>query len=139
MAETIQVTEKMAKFVDWAHEKGEEEIRRLINERLAMLKEECEKNNGYRDSEGFKWDPILEQSERADQWKSGGDCNKCRRLSYCKKQCRANRVLKQVTTPFLYDMYLMDSPEAAMQETAEGLTPEKMLDAMGVEHGKLLN
>lgn len=31
--------------------------------------------------------------ESKDQWKSGGDCNKCRRQPYCKKQCRMNRKL----------------------------------------------
>ena len=28
-----------------------------------------------------------------EQWKSGGDCKACRRRTYCKKQCRENRML----------------------------------------------
>ena len=39
MENTVQVTEKMAAFVDWAYNKGQDEVRRMIRERLAMLKE----------------------------------------------------------------------------------------------------
>ena len=31
------------------------------------------------------------KSESNEQWKSGGDCTKCRRRKYCKKTCAANR------------------------------------------------
>lgn len=27
----------------------------------------------------------------SEQWKSGGQCSICRRKSYCKKQCKANK------------------------------------------------
>lgn len=30
-------------------------------------------------------------NERGDQWKRGGICDMCRRRTYCRKQCRANR------------------------------------------------
>lgn len=135
----MQVTEKMAKFIDWANAKGQEKIARLINERLAMLKEECRLKNGMQDSEGFTWDPLLEPSESADQWKGGGDCNKCRRLGYCKKQCRANRLLKQITTPFLYQMYLDETPDEMVKETAEGMTPDMMLKQFGVEDSHIVS
>ena len=26
-----------------------------------------------------------------EQWKADGDCSKCRRKSYCSKQCKANK------------------------------------------------
>ena len=31
-------------------------------------------------------------AERSDQWKRGGICAMCRRKTYCKTQCRANRL-----------------------------------------------
>ena len=27
----------------------------------------------------------------SDQWKGGGDCRKCRRLKYCKTECKAHK------------------------------------------------
>ena len=40
-------------------------------------------------------------TENNDQWKGDGDCRKCRRAKYCKKQCRAarermNREMRQI-------------------------------------------
>ena len=32
-----------------------------------------------------------ERSSNSDQWKLSGICQLCRRQSYCKTQCRANR------------------------------------------------
>ena len=29
--------------------------------------------------------------ENADQWKLGGDCRACRKKSYCRKPCSANK------------------------------------------------
>ncbi len=135
----MQVTEKMAKFIDWANAKGQDEITRLINERLAMLKEACRLRNGAHDSDGFVWDALLEPNDSTDQWKGGGDCNKCRRLGYCKKQCRANRLLKQVTTPFLYNLYLEDTPEEMVKETADGMTPDMILEQFGVEDSHIVS
>jgi len=137
MAEmTMQVTEKMNAFIQWAASKGQDEIMRMINERLMMLKEECRLNHGMHDSQGFVWNDLLEPSDEPEQWKHGGDCNKCRRLSYCLKKCRANKLLKKITTPFLYEQYLADSPEAAAQEVA-GMTPEQLLEQFGIEDGSL--
>lgn len=137
MAEgTIQVTEKMGRFVDWANEKGQDEIMRMVRERLAMLKEESALKNGMPDNEGFKWDDAMEPNEGNDQWKHGGDCNLCRRLEYCKTQCRANKLLKKITTPFLYDCYLKEHPEEAAKEAAKNLSPEdlaKLVNANAVQ------
>lgn len=134
MAEmTVQVTPKMAGFIQWATEKGQDEITRLVRERLAMLKEECAKNGGMRDSDGFVWNDLLEPSGNPEQWKRGGDCNLCRRQPYCLKQCRANRLLKAITTPFLYELYMNDNPDAAMSEAAKVLTPEMLLKQVGIE------
>lgn len=138
MAEmTLQVSEKMAKFIEWAKSKGQEELTRMIHERLGELKEWDEKNHGMYDMSGFKWDPILEPSDEPEQWKHGGDCNRCRRISYCLKKCRANKTLKKITTPFLYEQYMAEVPEAAAQAVA-GMTPEQVLDMMGIEHGSVV-
>lgn len=32
--------------------------------------------------------PLIDERE---QWKLGGDCNKCRRKEYCNKSCTANK------------------------------------------------
>ena len=37
---------------------------------------------------GKGWVKPMENNE---QWKNGGDCRKCRRAKYCKKECRASR------------------------------------------------
>lgn len=31
--------------------------------------------------------------QKADQWKSGGDCRVCRKERYCRKPCSANKRL----------------------------------------------
>lgn len=30
----------------------------------------------------------MENINENEQWKSGGDCSKCRRQNYCSKECR---------------------------------------------------
>ena len=120
-------------------EKGQEEITRLIHGRLAELKATNEKTPGFRDRDGFAWNDLIEPSDSADQWKGGGDCNKCRRLSYCKKKCRANRLLKEITTPFLYQLYVDEHPEVAAEDAAKSITPEDMLKLAGIDEGKLLS
>lgn len=132
MNNDIQVTKKVADFVQWAYDKGQDEVRRIIRERLAMLKEECAKTANHTDSDGFKWDDALEPNDGNDQWKYGGDCNLCRKLPYCKTQCRANRLLKQITTPTLYELYLQEHPEAAAAEAAS-ITPDQMMKQLGVQ------
>lgn len=139
MAELIQVTEKMAKFIEWAKEKGRDEITRLITERIEMLGKETQRRTGFKDSDGFVWNDLLEQNDGVEQWKGGGDCNKCRRVKYCKKQCRANRYLKDITTKFLYDMYLMEHPEELAQEAANGLTPDDVLKMAGVDDAHVVS
>jgi len=134
MAEmTVQVTETMASFVDWANEKGQEEIMRLVGERIAELKDFAEHYpHGQVDHDGFKWDDALEPNDGVEQWKHGGDCNKCRKVKYCLTKCRANKLLKQITTPYLYKLYLEEHPEAAAKEVKNSITPEdvlKMVDA----------
>ena len=122
----------MAAFIDWANEKGQDEVRRLIRDRLAMLKEECSKTGNHKDSDGFKWDDALEPNDDVDQWKHGGDCNLCRRLNYCKTKCRPNRLLKEITTPFLYQAYIEEHPEVAAAE-AGNITPEQLVQQLGVQ------
>lgn len=33
----------------------------------------------------------MENKENNEQWKSGGNCNKCRRKNYCKKSCTLHK------------------------------------------------
>lgn len=133
MTNEIQVTERMAKFVEWANEKGQDEVRKLIRERLAMLKEECERNGGHADSEGFKWDDALEPNDGVDQWKHGGDCNLCRKVEYCLKKCRPNRMLKEIATRFLYQCYLEENPEIAAGDAVGKMTPEDVVKKLGIQ------
>ena len=133
MAETILVTEQMGRFIEWANGKGQDEITRLVRERLAMLKEECDAKNGMEDTDGFKWDNAMEPNDGNDQWKHGGDCNMCRKAKYCGTQCRANKLLKKVTTPFLYECYLKEHPEEVAKEAANGLTPDQLISQLGAE------
>ena len=132
MAEQIEVTEKMAKFIDWAYGLGEEEVRRRIREKLVELREMPAK---MRDKNGFFWDIRLEPNDNFDQYRYGGDCNLCKRKGYCGTQCGANKALKKITTPVLYQMYLDENPEAAAEEAAAAaakMTPEDVLKMVGI-------
>jgi len=44
-----------------------------------------------------------------EQWKGGGDCNKCRRQSYCHKPCKKSR---QQFVKNLIAQYINEHPEA---------------------------
>ena len=133
MAEvTIQVTEWMADFIGWVNTKKEEEIRSMIREHLAKIKEESEVSKDSHVDDGYKWDDALEPNDGVDQWKHGGDCNLCRKVKFCGTKCRANKLLKKITTPFLYNMYLEENPEAAAKATANGLDSEKLMKQLGV-------
>lgn len=129
MAEmTVQVTETMANFVQWANDKGQDEIMKMVNDRIMELKDFGEHYpHGQKDPDGFAWDKALEPNDGNDQWKHGGDCNKCRKASYCLTKCRPNKLLKQITTPFLYKKYLEDCPEAAAREAKNTITPDDVL------------
>lgn len=138
MAEmTVQVTESMGDFVQWANDKGQDEIMRIVRERLDELKEFDKTCPGQKDPNGFKWDAALEPNDDIDQWKHGGDCNKCRKIKYCLTKCRANRLLKQITTPFLYQKYLEEHPEAAAKEAKNSITPEDVLRMVNADGGQL--
>ena len=135
MSETIEVTEKMARFIEWARGVGEDEIRKRIRERLVALRD---MPKHMRDKDGLYWDVRLEPNDDDDQYRNGGDCNLCKRKDYCAKQCGANRELKKVVTPFLYQMYLDENPEAEMAEAAERITPEDVLKMVGADDGQKL-
>lgn len=136
--ETVQVTETMASFIDWAVNKGQEEIMRMIRERLAELKAWNDKNKPIRrrDEDGFIWDDRLEPNDHVDQWMHGGDCNLCRKKNYCGTKCKANKLLKEITTPFLYAKYIEEHPEAAAREAQKAIRPEDVI-AMVEESGAM--
>lgn len=134
MAEmTIQVTEQMGDFIGWANAKGQDEIMQMVSERLAKLKEFDRECPHMTDPDGFRWDDALEPNENVDQWKHGGDCNKCRKVNYCLTKCRANKLLKRITTPFLYQAYLEEHPEAAAKEAKKSITPEDVLKMVNAQ------
>ena len=135
MAEmTVQVTETMADFIQWANDKGQEEIMKMVNDRILELKEFGKHYpHGQVDHDGFKWDDALEPNNGVEQWKYGGDCNKCRKVKYCLTKCRPNKLLKQITTPFLYQKYLEEHPEAAAKEVSKSITPEDVLKMVGAD------
>ena len=47
-------------------------------------------------AEDVKTDPPLPETDRPEQWKSGGDCGKCRREKYCGTPCKENRKRKEM-------------------------------------------
>lgn len=133
MAEyTIQVTEQMADFIGWANVKGQDEIRRLIREHLADIKAKSEVSKESHVDDGYKWDDALEPNDGVDQWKHGGDCNLCRKVNFCGAKCRANKLLKKITTPFLYQMYLDENPEAAAKAASGVFNTEEIMKQAGV-------
>lgn len=132
MAEkTIQVTEQMAAFIGWANAKGEDEVRKMVREYLAELKEQNDVTKESRLEEGYKWNELLEPNDDVDQWDHGGDCNLCRKADYCLKKCRANKLLKSITTPFLYTKYLEETPEA-LAKSMGSTSPEALMKEIGV-------
>ena len=81
----------------------------------------------------FVWDDALEKNDGVEQWKHGGDCNECRRRGYCLTQCRPNKLLKKITTPFLYAAYLEEHPEIVAEEAKNRITPEDVLKMVGAK------
>ena len=132
MAETtVQVTEWMADFIEWANKKGQDEVRKMIRGHLAEIKEQNEVSKDSRIDEGFKWDSALEPNDNVDQWKHGGDCNLCRKQKYCMTKCRANKLLKKIVTPFLYQQYITENPEAVAKKMG-GTDPDTLMKQLGV-------
>lgn len=123
----------MGDFIGWANAKGQDEIMQMVSERLAKLKEFDKECPHMTDPDGFRWDDALEPNENVDQWKHGGDCNKCRKVNYCLTKCRANKLLKRITTPFLYQAYLEEHPEAAAKEAKKSITPEDVLKMVNAQ------
>jgi len=133
MAEvTVQVTEPMAAFIGWANVKGEETVRKMVREYLAEIKVQNEISGESRVDEGFKWDDALEPNDGTDQWKHGGDCNLCRKIGYCTNKCRANKLLKRIATPFLYQKYLDENPEAVARNV-NAMSPDALMNQLGIK------
>lgn len=103
----------------------------MIREKLAEIKEQNETSGESHVDEGFKWDEALEPNDGVDQWKHGGDCNLCRKVNFCGTKCRANKLLKKITTPFLYQKYLDENPEAAARNVA-AIDPRELAKQLGV-------
>ena len=118
MAENeILVSERVAKLVDWANEKGQAAIQKMVRDCMESLR-----------GDRF-WDIRMEPNDGPEQWKHGGDCLRCRRLGYCKKKCKANRLLKSFSTPYLWSQYLLEHPEE--QQTSE--TTKEILKAADID------
>lgn len=56
----------------------------------------------------------MEKANEADQWKQGGDCEKCRRRKYCNKSCTMHKkrvdaiVMNEIAKrmPFPYGLFM---------------------------------
>ena len=132
MEHTITVTEWMAEFLEWlAKNNTPEELRQKVRDHLAEIKQQWETSKDSHIDLGYKWDPALEPNDGDDQWKRGGDCTLCRKVGYCLKKCRPNKLMKKITTPFLYNMYITEVPEAAAKQVA-GMDPETLMKQLGV-------
>lgn len=129
--QTVQVTEGMAEFIEWVASKGEDDVREMIRDWLAELKKHSEDVGNTHKKGEIGWDAALEPNDGNDQWKHGGDCNLCRKASYCLTKCRANKMLKKFTTPLLYQAYLDDVPEAAAKHSG-AFDNEAMMKQLGV-------
>lgn len=127
---TIQVQEWMADFIAWVNARGYNETKKMICERLAEIKEQNQKSKGSHIDEGFKWDEALEPNDDVNQWEHGGDCNMCRKANYCQTKCRANKLLKKITTPMLYQWYLDENPDAAAKNP-NGVDTESIMRQIG--------
>lgn len=128
----MDVNEKMAGFVSWVSGMDQKEIVDMVHEKLKEIKAECAKLPGkQKTAEGYSWDDALEINKGNDQWKHGGDCNFCRKQKYCGTECRANKLLKNIMTSFLYQKYLEASPEQMVKEVAAGMTPDEVLRMVG--------
>ena len=133
MSEDIQVTEKMANFINWCLNLGEEETRRRVREKILEV---AKMPYEARVNDKIEFDIRLMPNDGVDQYRNGGDCNLCKRKKYCSTQCGANKALKKITTPYLYQMYLDENPEAAAEEAAGAvsrMTPEDVLKMVGIK------
>lgn len=120
-------------FMSWAISIGEEALRKKVRDHLAEMKDSAEAAKKAAEVNGSWWNDIIEPNDNNDQWKQGGDCNLCKRREYCKTKCRANKYLKRATSPFLYQEYLTEYPEAETLIAAKKLTPEQLLKMLGIE------
>ena len=53
----------------------------------------------------------IPKEERTEQWKTDGECLKCRRHGYCKKQCKKNREVMYAEIQKILKNRLTKEPE----------------------------
>ena len=54
---------------------------------------------------------VRAESADSEQWKTGGECRKCRRRNYCKTRCRKNAIrVRMMVHELLRKKYHMPSP-----------------------------
>jgi len=128
-----QEKKQIPDFMSWAISKGEEGLRKMVRDHLAEMKESVETARKSGEINVTFWDDIIAPSDDRSQWRQGGDCTMCGKKAYCKTKCRANRTLKKATSPFLYQEYLAEYPEAEALIAAKKLTPEQLLKMLGIE------
>ena len=61
----------------------------------------------------------------SEQWKLSGICQLCRRQSYCKTQCRANRTQMKVYAEDMVRQVLMDASGFAAQTVRPAPNPDE--------------
>ena len=134
MAEvTLQVKEWIADLIGWLNVQGEDKVRQMVRDRLTEIKADYDKSKKSRVDDGYKWNDLLTPNDNDDQWKHGGDCNLCRKVKFCGRQCKANKLLKKITTPFLYQMYLEEHPEAVVKSRNIGISPEDVVKMVNMQ------
>ena len=59
-------------------------------------------------------------ADNNEQWKNGGDCQKCRRRAYCKKECREARLYRQrIIGQIIRERTGIDAMERAIHNAEE--------------------
>ena len=134
MAEvTVQVPEWLGDIIGWVNTLGEEKVRQMVRDRLAEVKDDYNKSKKSHIDDGFMWNDLLAPNDNDDQWKQGGDCTLCRKSIFCSKQCKANKLLKKIVSPFLIQMYFDEHPEAAVKTGLVGLTPKDIMRMVNLQ------
>lgn len=70
-------------------------------------------------------------AENSDQWKGEGDCRKCRRVNYCKTECRAHTTYRKT---IIGQMIRQRTGIGQIAQHIQHLTGEDELEYIGKEY-----
>lgn len=76
----------------------------------------------------------VEQILENEQWKSGGNCNQCRKTKYCKTRCTQNKKLaKKLAEEALWKAFNNQAPVKVFKQMEETVGKEsEVLSNMGI-------